>query len=296
MSLIRRKFIDYLRLKGFAEATVSNYVQYVFLCARHFNRSPLKLTHSDIGRYLLYMKEVKHCAPKSINLAFYSLRNFYARFLPRKRIMAGFSRMKEPVKIPYVLSREEIERLTASCADLKSRAIVSLIYSSGIRVGECLRLRISDVDSTRMVLRISPGKGGRDRFAVLSKRALVLLRKYYRVIRPKLWLFENLRHTLPLTKRRIEQVVSMAGKNARITKPVSPHMLRHSFATHLLEAGKPLQAIQVFMGHSTIRTTAQYTHVSVKLLNSIGSPFDEPERPETMEQNMACDMFLDSVW
>ena len=295
MSPIRRKFIDYLRLRGLAEATVRNYDQYVSLCARHAGRSPLKLTHADIGRYLLHMKEKHRCAPKTINLAFYSLRSFCTRFLPGKRIMAGFSRMKEPVNVPLVLSRKEIERLTASCPNIKTRALITLLYSSGIRVGECSRLLLSDVDSDRMTLRITQGKGGRDRFAVLSKRALVLLRKYYRTAKPRRWLFENRKHTLPLTRRRIQQVVSMAGKDARIAKPVSSHILRHSFATHLLEAGKPLQGIQLLLGHTTIRSTIVYTHVSVQLLNSIGSPYDEPERHEGKKQDAACEAFLGSV-
>lgn len=279
MSLVRQQFINKLKLRGFSNVTIQHYVSCVSLCARYFNRPPLELTHEDIGRYLLYLKEVKHNAPKTINLSFYSLRSFYSHFMPDSNIMTGYRRMKEPVKIPDVLSKDEVESLVKYCTDLKTKALLTVLYSSGIRLGECAGLKISDVDSSRMVLRINQGKGGKDRFAVLSERALLLLREYYRVIRPKHWLFENNRHTRPLARRRIQQLVQIAGKIARIKKSVTPHILRHSFATHLLEAGKPLQAIQAFLGHTSIRTTVQYAHVSVSLLNSIGSPFDE-KKPE----------------
>lgn len=276
MSAVRQQFIDHLKLKGYSPATIRNYVQCLSLCAHHFNRSPLKLTHDDIGRYLLHLKEVRHYAPKTINQIFYSLRSFYSHFMPGSSIMAGYGRMKEPVKVPSVLSRAEIESLISTTGNIKTKAVITLLYSSGIRLAECANLKITDVDSNRMVLRINQGKGGRDRFAVLSVRALVLLREYYRAVRPKHWLFENNRHTLPLARRRIQQLVQEAGKQAGIKKRVSPHILRHSFATHMLEAKKPLQAIQAFLGHTTIRTTVRYAHVSVELLNSIGSPFDEP--------------------
>jgi integrase/recombinase XerD len=279
MSPVRQRFIDCLRLKGFSEATVRDYVQCISLFARHFNRPPLELTHEDIGQYLLHLKEVKHYAPKTINQVFYSLRSFYSHFIPGRDIMAGYRRMKEPFKIPDVLSKDEVELLIRLCTDFKTKALITVLYSSGIRLGECAGLKISDVDSSRMVLRITHGKGGKDRFAVLSERALLILREYYLAIRPKHWLFENNSHTLPLARRRIQQLVQIAAKIARIRKPVTPHILRHSFATHLLEAGKPLQAIQAFLGHTSIRSTVQYAHVSVELLNSIGSPFDE-KKPE----------------
>ena len=278
MSEVRRQFIDHLKLKGYSPATVRNYVLCVSLCARHFNRPPLELSHEDIGRYLLHLKETRRYAPKTINLTFYSLRSFYAHFLPESRIMEGYGRMKEPLKVPLVLGLKEIETLIASCGNLKTKAVVTVLYSSGIRLGECAGLKIADVDRDRMALRINQGKGGRDRFAVLSERALIILREYYRAVRPKLWLFENRRHTQPLTRRRIQQLVHESGKRAGIKKPVSPHILRHSFATHLLEAGVPIQAIQILLGHSSIRTTVQYAHISVELLKSIGSPFDRPEK------------------
>lgn len=279
MSPARQQFIEALKLRGFSEITIKNYVQCVALYARHFNRSPLELTHEDIGRYLLHLKEVKHYAPRSINQIFYSLRSFYSHCLPGNTIMAGYKRMKEPVNIPDVLSKEEVETLVASCSNLKTKAVVAVLYSSGIRLAECAALKIADVDKNRKVFRIVHGKGGKDRFAVLSERARLLLHEYYRVFKPKIWLFENQGHTGPLDRRHIERIVQVAGQVAGIKKPVTPHILRHSFATHMLESGKPLQAIQVLLGHTTIRSTVRYTHVSAEMLNSIGSPFDE-KKPE----------------
>jgi len=275
MSLARQQFIDKLKLKGLSDVTIKDYVLNVSLCARHFNRSPLELTHEDIGRYFLHLKEVKHNTPKTINQVFYSLRSFYRHLMQDSAIMEGYGRMKEPVKIPKVLSKEEVETLVDSCADLKTKAVIAVLYSSGIRLAECAALKVTDVDKHRMVLRIVHGKGGKDRFAVLSERTRLLLREYYRRFRPKYWLFENRRHTRPLDRRQIQRIVQVAGLVAGIKKNVTPHILRHSFATHMLESGKPLQGIQVFMGHTTIRSTVRYTHVSSKLLNSMGSPFDE---------------------
>ena len=137
MSPVRQQFINHLKLKGFSKVTIINYVRSVSLCAKHFNRSPLELTHNDIGSFLLHLKDVKHFAPKTINQIFYSLRSFYSHFLPDKNIMDGYGRMKEQVKIPDILSKEEVEKLIAECKDLKSKAIIAIIYSSGIRVSEC---------------------------------------------------------------------------------------------------------------------------------------------------------------
>ena len=187
--------------------------------------------------------------------------------------------MKEPFKVPEVLSKEEIEALVASCTDIRTRAIITVLYSSGIRLGECASLKITDVDSDRMVLRINSGKGGRDRYAVLSQRALVLLRQYYRSFRPKHWLFENRKRSQPILKRRTQQLVHDAGIRAGIKKPVAAHILRHTFATHLLEAKIPLPVIQHFMGHTNISTTVKYSHVSSEMLKSVGSPFDAPKKP-----------------
>ena len=279
MSAVCRQFIDHLKLKGFSQATIQNYVQCVSRCVRHCNKPPLSLSHDDIGKYLLHLKEVRHHAPKTINQVFYALRCFYGHFYPNRNIMDGFGRMKEPFKVPEVLSKEEVETLIASCTDLRTRAIVAVLYSSGIRLGECADLKITDVDSKRMVLRINSGKGGRDRYAVLSQRALVLLRQYYRTFRPKHWLFENHKHTSPVLRRRMQQLVHDAGIRAGIKKPVAAHILRHTFATHMLEAKIPLPVIQRFLGHTNISTTVKYSHVSGEMLNSVGSPFDAPKKP-----------------
>lgn len=276
MSKVREQFIRYLKLKGYSDVTVDHYVKNLALLSRHFNKCPLTISHDEVGAYLLHLREKKHLAPKTINLTLYSLRSFYGFFLPKSDVMAGYTRMKEPRKVPAVLSREEVERLIHCSSDLKTKAIITLMYSSGIRLAECAGLRIEDVDSKRMVLHIRRGKGGHSRFAVLSARALETLREYYRAYKPVSFLFENRRHTQPLLRRRIQQLVQETGIAAGIKKRVCPHILRHSFATHLIEDGKQLQAVQHFLGHTSIRTTVQYSHISAELLHSIGSPFDKP--------------------
>lgn len=275
MTPLRQKFIDYLHLRGFSERTISNYTHCVGAFAKFYNRSPLELSHSDISDFFLHLRNEKHFKPKTINQYLYSFKSFFKHFKPSSNIMEGFYRMKEPLTIPEILSKSEIEKLLETAPNLKSKCVMAILYSSGIRLAECSLLKITDVDNTRMVLRIECGKGAKDRNAVLSKRTLFLLREYYKKYKPKYWLFENRRGDRPLNRRRIHQIVQETAELANIKKKVTPHILRHSFATHLLEAGKPLQAIQRFLGHANIRTTVIYTHVSSDLLNSIGSPFDE---------------------
>ncbi len=279
MSLARQQFIEKLKLKGLSDVTIKDYVLNVSLCARHFNRSPLELTHEDIGRYLLHLKEVKHNTPKTINQVFYSLRSFYRHLMPGSTIMDGYGRMKEPFKIPKVLSKEEVETLVNSCTDLKTKAVIAVLYSSGIRLAECAALKIADVDKHRMVLRIVHGKGGKDRFAVLSERTLLLLREYYRMFRPKYWLFENNRHTRPLDKRHIQRIVQVAARWLE-----SKRMLLRIFsAIHLPRiCWSPVSPFREFRFLWATPPSAPPSGIptsAFQLLNSIGSPFDE-KKPE----------------
>ncbi len=275
MTELRQKFIHYLELKGFSERTIRSYTYCVGYCSKFHKRSPLELSKEDIKMFFLHLKNEKAFEAKTINQYLYSLKSFYKYFKPSSNIMEDSYRMKEPLKIPEILSKSEVEKLIKTALTLQAKAIIAVLYSSGIRLAECSNLKITDVDKTRMILRIERGKGKKDRNAVLSMRTLLLLREYYKEFRPLYWLFENRKKDRPLARRRIQQIVQETGELANLKKKVSPHILRHSFATHLLESGKPLQAIQRFLGHANIKTTVIYTHVSSNLLNSIGSPFDE---------------------
>jgi site-specific recombinase XerD len=276
MTELRQKFITGLQLKGYTPPTVRNYVDCVSRYSRHYGKSPLQLDNGDARAFLLHLRNVRKYAPKTINLYLYSLKCFYGMFLPGKNVMEGIPRMKEPIKRPEVLSRSEVEALIEKASNLKMKAVNAVFYSSGIRLSECMHLKLTDIDSSRMVLRIESGKGGRDRFAVLSPRTLGILREYWKEYRPKQYLFTGRLDDRPLSKRRFYGYVVDAARLAGIKKPVYPHLLRHTFATHLLESGTPLGVIQDLLGHASIGTTAEYTHVSMALLKTAGSPFDKP--------------------
>jgi integrase/recombinase XerD len=276
MTELRSKFIAHLELKNYSERTVRNYIHVVKQFSAFIGHSPATLTQDEIRNYLLHLKRVKKLEPKTINLHLYAIKSFCQFMLPDADIMRPFTRMREPDKQPKVISREEAERLINAADTLKRKAIIALFYSSGLRLAECTNLRIADIDSKRMIIHVHDGKGAKDRYALLSVRALTILREYYIRYRPKEWLFPGQIPGNPLHSRIVCEIVRSTAKKAGLDKSVSPHVLRHSFATHLLEAGVALQVIQHLLGHSRISTTAIYTHVSTDMLRKVISPFDAP--------------------
>lgn len=274
MNKLRADFVAHLQLRGFSERTVTNYVDGVFRFSQFFNKSPLELNNGDITAYLVHLRTVRKLAIRTINLHMYSIRSFYEHFLPGRNMMGDIRRMKEPQSYPVILSRQEIAAMIDSAPNLKIKAVVALLYSSGMRLNECVMLKMSCIERDRRIIRIVNGKGGKDRVAVLSDKALAILGDYWRQYRPTVYLFEGYTPGQPLTQRRYQDYVVEATKRAAVTKLVSPHILRHSFATHLLEDGVPLRIIQDMLGHVCVTTTAIYTHVSADLLNKVGSPLD----------------------
>lgn len=279
MSKLRDDFVAHLQLRGLRARTIDNYVHVIKQFSGFIGHSPVGMTRQNVQDYLLHLLHVKKLEPKTINLHFYAIRAFVAFLLPDTdgTLMQGFTRMREPNKQPSILSREQCHALIEAAENLKRKAAIAILYSSGIRLSECANLNVSDVDSKRMVLVIRNGKGGKDRLALLSPRCLSILREYYKLYTPtKPWLFEGNRPGKPIHVRSISEMVYITGYKAGIGKRVTAHMLRHSFATHLLEAGVRLQVIQHLLGHSDVSTTAMYTHVSSELLHSTISPFDAP--------------------
>lgn len=274
MSKLRADFVAHLQLRGFSERTVANYIDGVSRFSRFFNKSPLELTSGDVTAYLVHLRTVRKLAIRTINLHMYSIRSFYEHFLPGQNMMGDIRRMKEPQSYPVILSRQEIGAMIDSAPNLKIKAVIAILYSSGMRLNECVTLKMSCIERDRRIIRIINGKGGKDRVAVLSDRALAILDDYWRQYRPTVYLFEGYTPGQPLTQRRYQDYVGEATKQAAVTKHVSPHILRHSFATHLLEDGVPLRIIQDMLGHACVTTTAIYTHVSADLLNKVGSPLD----------------------
>jgi integrase/recombinase XerD len=276
MTELRSKFIAFLELKNYSKRTIGGYVQVVKQFSEYIGHSPAKLTQDDIRNYLLDLKRVKKLEPKTINLHLYAIRSFCQFMLPDTDIMRPFTRMREPNKQPQVISKQEVEKLLDGAGNLKCKAAIAVLYSSGIRVSECTNLRIADIDSKRMIIHVHDGKGAKDRYALLSPRTLVILRDYYKAYHPVEWLFPGKIPGRPVHSRIIQEFVRFTGRKVGLDKPVSPHILRHSFATHLLEAGVPLQVIQHLLGHARIDTTAIYTHVSTEMLSKVMSPFDAP--------------------
>jgi len=278
MTRLRQDFISHLQLRGYAVNTIRNYIESMIIFARFFNRSPLELEHKHVKEFLLYLRNVKKLAVRTINIHMYSIKSFYDHFQPEKNIMGDIRRMKEPQSHPVILSREEVTAMIEQADNLKIKAAVAVLYSSGIRLSECNNLTLHCIERDRMILRIIKGKGGKDRNAVLSPQALSILEAYWRQFHPQVYLFEGYKKGKPLSKRRIQDYVISAARTAKISKHVTPHTLRHTFATHLLESGVPLRVIQDMLGHADVKTTTIYTHVSSDLLNQIGSPLDLPKK------------------
>lgn len=274
MSPLRQQFIERLQLKGFAESTVENYVYAVAAISRHYNCPPAELTSEQIRSYMLLGLQDRKRAPATINLHMDALKTYFKLMTPQSTVMAGLSHVKCPKHLPVVLSREEVEKMIDSVTNLKHKALLMLLYSSGLRLQECLHLRPVHIESTRMKVRVEDGKGKKDRYTVLSRRTLKTLRKYFRVYKPKEWLFEG-RYGARYSARSLATIVGRASAKARIGKEVSPHTLRHSFATHLLESGVALPVIQKLLGHASIKTTMIYLHVSEALIDRTISPFDQ---------------------
>jgi len=274
MGKLREQMKGDLELKGLSPNTQKIYLRQVSQFSRHFRRSPHHLGEKEVREYLLYLIREKKVSTSTVNQCYHALKFLYERTLNRVWVMARIPRVKTLKKLPIVLDREEVESLFSVTKNVKHRAILMLIYSSGLRLMEAAHLKVTDIDSKRMLLRISQGKGSKDRYTILSKVALEALREYWNQYRPQEWLFAGRFPGKPLHGRSIQKVLIKAKKLAGIKKPATIHTLRHSFATHLLEAGTDLYHIHLLLGHSSLNTTTIYLHVSRKELVRIVSPLD----------------------
>ena len=273
MKPLRQQFIDAMKLSGYTEHTIENYLIYVTGITRYHRCTPLHLTKEQIQDFLLHLYQDKKYAPATINLAKNSLQTFFRLVAPHIKTMDGFRNMKQPRSLPVVLSLDEVERMIASIRNVKHRAVVMLLYSAGLRLNECISLRPVHIESSRMKVRVEQGKGKKDRYTLLSERTLRTLREYFLSYQPQKWLFEG-RNGKQYCSRSVGLIIQRAVRIARIDKKVSPHTLRHSFATHLLESGVALPVIQKLLGHSSINTTMIYLHVTEPLVERIKSPLD----------------------
>jgi site-specific recombinase XerD len=273
ISPLRQRMIDDMTARRFKEKVQKDYVRHVRKFATFLGRSPNTATSEDLRRYQLHMAQ-QQVSPWSINSAIAALRFFFIVTLGRPDLVRPLRLVTEPRKAPVVLGQEEVARLLEAAPGLKYKAALSVAYGAGLRVSEVANLKVSDIDSQRMMLRVEQGKGQRDRMVMLSPRLLELLREWWHAARPRVWLFPGQNPINPITPRQLNRAVTAAKTLAGITKRVSPHTLRHSFATHLLEQGADIRVIQVLLGHAKLETTALYTRVAVSTIRDVESPLE----------------------
>jgi integrase/recombinase XerD len=263
-----------MQLRNFAPGSVEVYVNCVARFASHFARSPESLGPEHVRAFLLHLIEQRHVSWSYYNLHLQALRFLYNVTLGRPAALEHVVCPRTPKRLPVVLSPDELTRFFAAVGSLKHRASLMTAYAAGLRVAEVATLRVADIDSRRMVLRVHQGKGRKDRYVMLSPVLLEVLRAYWKAARPRTWLFPNPAGDGPLTPAAVMKACRRARRASGLEKNVTVHTLRHSFATHLLEAGTDLRTIQVLLGHDSPRTTAVYTHVSPAAVRATVSPLD----------------------
>jgi integrase/recombinase XerD len=274
MTPLRRRMIEDMKLKNLSARTINTYVSRVYNFATHFGRSPERLGRDDVRAYLLFLIQEKKVSWSVYNQTLCALRFCYEVTLGHKDVLERIPFPKQAKRLPVVLSTDEVASFFAALVDVKHRAILMTAYAAGLRLSEVIGLRVDDVDSKRMVIRIRQAKGRRDRYVMLSPRLLAFLREYWKLERPTDWLFPGDVPGNPITGKAVHKICVRAAENAGLGKHVTVHTLRHSFATHLLEAGTDIRTIQILLGHRKLETTAIYTHVSPTAVEATQSPLD----------------------
>ena len=271
---LRRRMIEDMTIRKFAPKTQHDYVQRVKNFAAFLGRSPDTASFEDVRRYQLHLA-ASGVGVSTLNQTVSTLRFFFKITLRRHDIVEHTHVIHEPRKLPVVLSPEEVARLLDAAPGLKYTAALSVAYGAGLRAAEVVSLKVSDIDSKRMIIRVEQGKGGKDRNVMLSPHLLDLLRTWWRVARPQGWLFPGRDPAQPMTTRQFNRACHAAAQMADINKRVSLHTLRHSFATHLLEQNIDVRVIQVLLGHARLDTTALYTRVATKTISEVMSPLEQ---------------------
>ena len=279
VSPLRQRMLDDMRMRQFAEHTQEGYIRAVRKLSTFLGRSPHTATAEDLRRFQLHLVDTG-TGPVTINATITGLKFFFDITLGRPELMLKMTHVAVPRKLPVILSPEEVGRLIAAAPNLKHQAAMSVAYGAGLRVSEVVSLKVSDVDGERMTLRVEQGKGRKDRYAMLSPVLLERLRAWWRLghaqgkIRHGGWLFPGLDPTDHVTARQLNRAVHLAAATAGIDKRITPHGLRHAFATHLLEQKVDIRVIQVLLGHKKLETTALYTQVATDLLREVISPLE----------------------
>jgi integrase/recombinase XerD len=273
ISPLRRRMIEDMTLRNLSPATQQSYLYAVAKFSRHFGRSPDRLDLEDVRAYQLHLI-ARQRSWSHVNQTVCALRFFFGVTLGRSDAHVHIVAAREPQRLPVVLSGEEIVRFLEAVSGLRNRVALTTAYGAGLRVREVARLETGAIDSSRMLIRIEHGKGGKDRYVMLSPQLLPILRTYWRLARPGRWLFPGHDPAAPVSVATLQEACRQAARQAALSKPVSVHTLRHSFATHLLEAGTDIRIIQVLLGHARLSTTARYTQVATHLIAGTSSPLD----------------------
>jgi len=284
MTSLRQRMIEDMQIRNLAVNTQDSYIQQVSLFARHFSKSPELLGPDQIRAYQVYLTTERKLAPGSITIAVAALRFLYKVTLKKTWSLQDIiPAPKKPQTLPNVLSPEEVIQFLDAVASRKHRAILTTCYGAGLRISEAVALQPPAIDSKRMVLRVEQGKGKKDRYVMLSPKLLEVLRDWWRVERPQSWLFPGDMPGQHITRSAVGQACEQAHGICRISKPITPHSLRHAFAVHLLEQGTDIRTIQLLLGHRSLSTTAKYLKIATSKVCSTSSPLDLLPRPVSME-------------
>ena len=274
MTPLRRRMLEDMAVRNLADNTQAAYIQQVVAYAKHFDRPPEELGTEEIRAYQVYLTRTRMLSPSSVSVATGALRFLYKVTLKRAWAIEEIPMPKRPFKLPVILSREEVMHFLNVVDSIKHRTILMTAYAAGLRVSEATHLKVTDIDSQRMMLRVDQGKGSKDRYVMLSPRLLDELRAYWKVARPTLWLFPGDLPGQPITRDAVGQACQKAHRASGIQKPITPHSLRHAFATHLLESGTDVRTIQLLLGHRSLATTSRYLKVAASAVCATTSPFD----------------------
>jgi site-specific recombinase XerD len=278
MTGLRKMMLEELQRRNYSEITTRKYLQYVTAFARHFGKSPDQLGPNELRSYQAYLLQERKVTPGTAVNCVAALRFLFIKTLKRHQFREFLPYPKDRRRLPTVLSPEEVSRLINAAGTLFRRTLLMTLYGTGMRRSELAHLKVGDIDSQRMIIRVVAGKGGKDRDLPLSPTLLETLREYWRWRKPKLYMFPTRTRGLPIEEPISDKTVciacSEAARRAGINKRVTPHTLRHSWATHWLEAGSDLRTIQVLLGHGDLETTAQYLHLSRRHLQAVSNPLD----------------------
>ena len=278
MTRLRKMMLEELQRRNYSVITTRNYLRVVADFAKYFGKSPDKLGPNELRTYQAYLLQDRKLTPGTVVNRVAVLRFFFVKTLKRHQFRDFLPYPQDRRRLPTVLSREEVSRLINAAGTLFRRTLLMTLYGTGMRRAELAHLKVSDIDSQRMIIRVVAGKGGKDRDLPLSPTLLEILREYWRWRKPRLYLFptRTCRRRLdqPISDKTVWIACSEAARRAGLSKRVTPHTLRHSWATHLLEAGTDLRTIQVLLGHGDLETTAQYLHLSQRHLQAVTNPLD----------------------